>query len=800
MAKHETVVDNSLNPQIDPNTPSEDINIPKIDITLETLHSFFKKVTDYITVPKIFKGQLELIGICIQVLDNTASQQVVSPRSSNVAGIKNSSANSSRINLKKIRVWVPELDKRIRVRPVKIHNPDKDTNVLFEHYPIYEAADSDISVLPVRAGQPVRILYDINNRLSRKYLGPVDREMSISIFNVPGDQSASAKFFCEAKRTANKVISKKNALTNIGIVKTDAQPGAAESESVGLEAKYIQYLYEVERKYLHDLQKKWTPKTIIMACLSQDSIADPQFLWTMLYFLCGNMPVGLSTEGRIITSSSAVKDNYGCARITKKVFDSYKLELEAVEQSLEARIHRDLLDPAKSIEFLAKSFLLMVKTNKGSESDTVVKEMVDEKGNPSSDESMSAISLYFEELGIEISDSDFEKWPEIAKQIPSGGGDSGPTDIVFASFEGWMSGVDDSAKLAAASSETQKKGIDNDQGPDPKKSATPEDCHSNYPPENEYYIHVDRQKAKMRKYINSSLSGQKLQHLENIHKGIKNIRMAEIEISCPFKVIRFDGTGGYPRDTKRWFDASNLNGPDGLKEASVFLHPGEETIVAMPILKFKEKYNLGYYRQPDQIINCVVSTCGENDANWKHYYKNFCHKFLYSRRRFPHFIITPVGQIIQLVDAAATTNYAHESSWQLDSSSKTFLDEHSITIAFGDGVDENNPSITDNKVGYVTIKKQNVIDSGTRHHKIGTRAALESAHKLINFLTTKTNIKYNLAAQDTNIFKTSLNKANIYANGQITSSVDGMNFIYYAWAFGLAIKYGGKNIIFDDFI
>ena len=80
-----------------------------------------------------------------------------------------------------------------------------------------------------------------------------------------------------------------------------------------------------------------------------------------------------------------------------------------------------------------------------------------------------------------------------------------------------------------------------------------------------------------------------------------------------------------------------------------------------------------------------------------------------------------------------------------------------------------------------------------RPHKIGSKAALQSADKLIKFLISKTKIKYNVCAQDFKLLSQDINKSGIQAYGHY-KGVAGMNFIYYAWTYGLAFKNGGKNI------
>ena len=80
-----------------------------------------------------------------------------------------------------------------------------------------------------------------------------------------------------------------------------------------------------------------------------------------------------------------------------------------------------------------------------------------------------------------------------------------------------------------------------------------------------------------------------------------------------------------------------------------------------------------------------------------------------------------------------------------------------------------------------------------RPHKIGSKAALQAADKLIKFLISKTRIKYNVAAQDFKLTRENINKSGVQAYGHY-KGVAGMNFIYYAWTYGLAYKNNAKNI------
>jgi len=65
-------------------------------------------------------------------------------------------------------------------------------------------------------------------------------------------------------------------------------------------------------------------------------------------------------------------------------------------------------------------------------------------------------------------------------------------------------------------------------------------------------------------------------------------------------------------------------------------------------------------------------------------------------------------------------------------------------------------------------------------------------------LSAKTKIKYLLAAQDFKLQRQEISKSNIQAYGHY-KGVSGMNFIYYAWTYGLAYKNNGRNILSKEY-
>jgi hypothetical protein len=237
--------------------------------------------------------------------------------------------------------------------------------------------------------------------------------------------------------------------------------------------------------------------------------------------------------------------------------------------------------------------------------------------------------------------------------------------------------------------------------------------------------------------------------------------MADQQVATPFKVVRFDGDSGYPLSNKRWINAGK----------------NQDRLIK------NKNYKKQYYRPSSLITKATVTTINLK-SNPTDFYKNGLELLYDLNKPIPHFVISQTGQIIQLVDAAAMVenNLPNKKS--------------SINIAFVEGIgtidniDGENNTVLDNYILVSTDPENNVY----RPHRIGSKAALQSADKLIKFLTSKTNIKYNVATQDFKLDRQDINKSGIQAYGHY-KGVAGMNFIYYAWTYGLAYKNGGKNIL-----
>jgi len=293
---------------------------------------------------------------------------------------------------------------------------------------------------------------------------------------------------------------------------------------------------------------------------------------------------------------------------------------------------------------------------------------------------------------------------------------------------------------------------------------TSDECHDNYPQRNSYLEHVDAQKKILREYLDSPISGEELSYLSNTHVGVKNILFSDLKISTPFKVVRFDGDSGFELDSKRWFNKSNTKN-----------------------LIYKGKYNSGYYR-PRDFINKVTIGSIDLKTNPDNFYKTSLDLMYNLNKPMPHFLIQPSGQIIQLVDASAAVN------------NNLLNKETSINISFVEGIGNINYVVGENNTvlnNYILVNadpKKNTY----RPHKIGTKASLESAHKLIQFLMTQTKIKYDLAAQDFELGDEFIGLSGVQAYGH-HKGISGMNFIYYAWTLGLAYKNNGENILSTEY-
>jgi hypothetical protein len=332
----------------------------------------------------------------------------------------------------------------------------------------------------------------------------------------------------------------------------------------------------------------------------------------------------------------------------------------------------------------------------------------------------------------------------------------------FPDFEAWLTAATGGAAVNIADfiKDDIEKPVNSQILEAEKPKDTKDECHNNYPQRNSYLEHVDAQKALMRKYIESNISGEDLEFLSNMHEGSKTIIMSNSAYETPFKIVRFDGKNGYPLDGARWFNAKNNTN-----------------------LISNRNYGNGYYRPRDLITKVTISTLNLKSETSK-FYKNGLKLLFELNKPMPHFLITPEGQIIQLVDVAAAVN--NGLSNQISS----------INIAFVEGIGtiENVSGEKNTVLNNYILVSSDPTSNIYRPHKIGSKAALQAADKLIAFLSTKTNIKYNLAAQDFKLRPQDVNKSSIQAYGHY-KGISGMNFVYYAWTYGLAYKNGGKNIL-----
>lgn len=164
--------------------------------------------------------------------------------------------------------------------------------------------------------------------------------------------------------------------------------------------------------------------------------------------------------------------------------------------------------------------------------------------------------------------------------------------------------------------------------------------------------------------------------------------MSGAPVSSPFKVVRFDGDSGYKQDNTRWFNPNN------------------------PVNLISNKnYRESFYRPQELISKITLSSINLGNESSNFYKRNL--KLVYDLGNpMPHFLITPEGQIIQLVDisCAVENNLGNKRS--------------SINIAFSEGIGTINHISGENNVvldNYILINPGETFNNVYRPHKIGTK-------------------------------------------------------------------------------
>ena len=712
----------------------------------------------------------KLYGICLQVLTPEETQRItLANANSYTRTLKTNDKVNSR--MKACRVYIPEIHSD-RALPNDIYFPSKeDKNKIEFFFPIFMSETEEIAKKSIKAGDIIQV--EIKNRLGGGIYTNIKTEgnSSLSIWSTPS--ASSAKFKCDIIRL-KKISNVKGAVVSSGqtIVSSNAGKGVSDD---ALNQQYIKYLYEKEKAHLADLNAYWKKDKFNMSLVSALSDLDEadsnnnkkKLIWGLIDKVCGYKPVGLAiVVNSTIVNIESLNNDYGIFKFSKEQFDEYILSIERdggpksnVEEEIYKSQHSDLLDPDFSIRFFISDFKKYLTKNG--------LDLAKVSGSGLNDKNKKIIAKYFtanSEKVDSIFTSDFNS--TIQAYSPMSGGLQKPSLNKLPTFQEWLSEavggvpVDISDFIKNTTGDTNNsQTLDADTPP-----ATPDNCHDNYPHYNDYLVYVDAQKKVMRDYIASPISGKNLNILRNQHKGEKNIIFSGVKINTPFKVIRFDGTTGFRKDSQRWFDINNTKN---------FI--------------FDKNFIKGYYRPRNNISKIICSSINlKNDSD--KYYKNSLNVLNSFNKPFPHFIISTDGQILQLVDIAAAINSNIKSA-------KT-----NINICFAEGVGnklyvtgENNVSLN-NYILVKTEKKENAF----RPHKIASKASLQAMSELVLFLTNFFNIEYKLAAQPFELLEKEINKSTVQAMGHY-KGVSGMDFIYYAWTYGLAYKSGGKNVLSQEY-
>ena len=730
----------------------------------------------------------EFTGICIQVLTDQEKQSLVT------SGHFDKVVDTSASNLEKktaCRVFIPEIHAD-RALPDDIYSPsDKDKLKMQAFFPIFVSETEEVASKPLQLGQLLQVKIKNNNGGGSFLYFLNDTNSRVNIFNQ--NKPANDLFRCEIFRLSRIVNSQGRSISLGQVVTSEKEQSNNKLTEANLKQQYKKYLSEKETYWYKKLKDYWTRpklKRLIEEVIVPENISVSgdtaiqdirKLMWLLLQKFSAYSITGVTNAGLTVLNVDSIDDSYGIFKTTKEQFDSYVLAynsntiaranlLNEYKQYLDSIFvtegfqHADLLDPFASMSFFIVDFILYLEEN-----DKTLPGVASDLNNS---KNQKLITNYFtkNDKRIEfIFSSNFtavlNQYNTInssaivqAPNVKTGTGDT----PAFPEFQAWLTAAAGGAAVDISSFkkvETEKP--NNSQVLDVENPKdTKDECHSNYPQRSSYLEHVDAQKALMRKYIESNISGEDLNFLANTHRGVNNIVMSDRIISTPFKTIRYDGTTGYGLDNNRWFNANN-----------------NSNLVEINLSNSK------YYRPKQLITKVTITTLNlKNDSSG--FYKNNL-KLMYNLNKpLPHFLITPEGQIIQLVDAAAVveTGLANKRS--------------SITIAFTEGIGtigningENN-TVLDN---YILVSPSVTFNNVYRPHKIGSKAALQAADKLIKFLISKTRIKYNVAAQDFKLTRENINKSGVQAYGHY-KGVAGMNFIYYAWTYGLAYKNNAKNI------
>ena len=724
----------------------------------------------------------EFRGVCLYVLSDEELQSLASD---GALGKIADTSQKSLARFKACRVYIPEIHTS-RALPDDIFNPTKKEKLKIEaFFPVYISESEEVGNKPLSPGNIVTIKIK-NHNGGGTYTSVLNSSNSVrSIYNDKGIASSDL-FKCEIFRFS-RITNTQGAGPSSGIVITDAkQQSNNKLDEATLKQQYIKYLYEKELFFTKSLRENWDSKSVFKGVLDDEflTIEDnfsteekqnaKRLAWLLMYKLSAFTPTGVTNIGFTVAAVDALGDEYGIFKTTKEKYDKLKLKIKLksdrndIEEQILQKSHSDLLDPKFSIAYFLVDFEDYLIQNQSSfaKASAVMANADDAK-------SKKLITNYFTKNDDRINFIFTNDYTQIGQTYDEETGfyfDEDLPDVTqFQTFQAWISSAVGGAAIDISSFEkveserpNNSQVLEQERPPD-----TPDECHSNYPQRNSYVEHVDAQKALMRRYIESPISGQDLNILSFSHKGVNNIKMGDILVNTPFKVIRYDGQSGFPGDSNRWFSHKNLAN----------------------FLIFNKNYKNGYYKPNQFITKVTMSSLGlQEQSNDK--FKNNLNLMVNIGKPLPHFLIEPDGQVIQLIDAAimVNTGLPNENS--------------SINISFVEGIGTIKPISGENNAvinNYILVNPGTQFNNMYRPHKIGSKAALQAADKLIKFLISKTKIKYNVAAQDFKLKRAEINKSGIQAYGHY-KGVSGMNFIYYAWTYGLAFKNDGINLLSNEYV
>ena len=726
----------------------------------------------------------DFTAVCIQVLEDEEKQSLVS------AGYFDKIADTNASNLERktaCRVYIPELHTD-RALPDDIYKLSKrDKSKIQAFFPVFISETEEIATKPLQVGQLLQVKIKNNNGGGSFLYFLNDTNSRVNIFNE--NRPSNDLFRCEIFRFSRIVNAQGRSISLGEVITSEKNQSSNKLDKASLKQQYKKYLSEKEIYWYKTLKEYWTDTRfkgladeLTENIVQSNNTAVAKLVWLLLQKLSVYSPTGIVNAGLTVLNVDSIDDSYGIFKHTKEQFDSFTLKYQNKTIPLvlalpntyaeelddfysELVVHSDLLDPYLSTAFFLLDFANYLD-EKGKRLENVALNL-DQPAN------QKLVTNYFTKNDNRIQFIFSSDYTQIIKKYDNITGDDtsqkpnlnsiSQNPAPFPTFGSWLTQAAGGAAVNIEDFVKDEIGsLNNPQVLDVENPRdTKDECHSNYPQRNSYLEHVDAQKAQMRKYIESSISGEDLNFLSNTHKGVKNIVMADIKIQTPFKVIRYDGASEYPQDQNRWFNAENDKN----------------------LLKVKT-YDKFYYRAKKDIRKITVTTLNLKRKG-SNFYKNDL-KLLYDLNKpMPHFLVTPSGQIIQLVDAAAVVDN------ELDNK------KSSIVIAFAEeignigSISGENNNVLDN---YILVNPDKTFNNVYRPHKIGTKASLEAAHKLIQFLMTQTDIKYDLAAQDFEFDAKDISRSSIQAYGHY-KGIAGMNFIYYAWTYELAYKNGGTNIL-----